>query len=93
MMSDQQQQLQDKLEQLDAELQRTEGADDNQRQRLEALKRDVQALRQRAAAEPTAQAAPVEHGLNESLQHFEATHPVLSAAIEQVLNTLSGMGI
>ena len=91
-MSEQQQQLRDKLAELDAELSRTAPADDAQRARLEALRADVERLRQRAA-DPTGAGEPIEHGLKENLEHFEATHPVLSTLIEQVLNTLSAAGI
>lgn len=92
-MNDQQQQLQTMLEQLDAELKRTRTVDRNQRQRLRALQEDVRALLERSE-----QAAPDEHatnieGLQAGLRYFEATHPILSGLIEQVLNTLSGMGI
>ena len=90
-MSDQNDQLRDHLEKLDAELKRTQAVDANQQQHLAAMQGGVQSVLGSAAS-------PEDHHslrqrLTEGLQHFEATHPILSGLIEQVLNTLSGMGI
>jgi len=92
-MSDQQRQLREHLEQLDAELQRTQPADDAQRQQLEALHTDVRKLLDSGG--PISPAAHPSAGerLTSSLQQFETTHPVLSSLIEQALNTLSSAGI
>jgi Domain of unknown function (DUF4404) len=92
-MTDQQDPLRDHLKKLEAELQRTQPADETQRQHLDALHSDVRSLL--AKPEPL---TPEDHQslgqrLRASLQHFETTHPALSALIEQVLNTLSAAGI
>ena len=92
-MSDQQQELRARLEELDAELKRTQPADEAQREHLRAMQHDVQALLDRTGATAQAGDPPTVHGLRAGLQHFEATHPVLAALVEQVLNTLSNMGI
>jgi hypothetical protein len=92
-MSDQQQELRARLEELDAELKRTQAADETQRDHLRAMQRDVQALLDRTGAAAQTGDPPTVHGLRAGLQHFEATHAVLSTLIEQVLNTLSNMGV
>ena len=92
-MSDQQRQLQDMLEQLDAELKRTRTVDENQRRKLLALQEDVRALLQRSPEAVPEDHEPNIQGLRAGLQYFEASHPTLSGLIEQVLNTLSALGI
>jgi hypothetical protein len=92
-MSDPQRELRDRLQALDDELARTDPADRSQRERLEALRGDVRSLLEHARAAPP----PPEHAgvrsLRDSLQHFEVTHPALAAMIEQVLATLSNLGV
>jgi hypothetical protein len=93
-MSDPRQQLRSRLEALDAELARTDPADEDQREVLLGLRRDVQALLERSANPAPPDDDPFNlDNLRTGLQHFEVTHPVLSTAIEQVLTTLSNMGI
>jgi hypothetical protein len=92
-MNDRQQDLRDQLQQLDAELQRTSAADERSRAHLQAMQRDLQALL--AQPEPVTPAS-AEAGLNSltaGLRHFEVTHPVLTSLIDQVLTTLSNLGI
>jgi predicted ribosome quality control (RQC) complex YloA/Tae2 family protein len=92
-MSDQKRKLQETLEQLNAELKRTQTADETQRQQLHALQSNVQSLLERSGEAPWAHDQSVVPGLRASLQHFEATHPVVTSLIEQVVNTLTNMGI
>ncbi len=92
-MSDQPRDLREHLEQLHAELQRTQPANDAQRQHLAALQVEVQALLDGPAELSAAADASAGQRISESLASFETTHPVLSSLIEQVLNTLSGAGI
>ena len=92
-MTDQNDQLRDHLEQLDAELKRTQPADDNQRQHLEAMQNGVQSALEQAGATTPEVHHTLREQLTEGLQHFEVSHVALTSLIEQVLNTLSGLGI
>ena len=92
-MSDQPDPLREHLEKLEAELKRAEPADDAQRQHLDALHSDVRGLLDNPGALTPEEHRSFGERLRASLQHFETTHPALSAAIEQVSNTLSGAGI
>jgi hypothetical protein len=92
-MGDQQRQLQAMLEQLDAEIKRTRTVGVNQRRQLLALQEDVRALLERSPEVVPNDHEPNIQGLRTSLQYFEASHPILSSLIEQVLNTLSSLGI
>ena len=92
-MSDQPRDLREHLEQLNAELKRTQPANDAQRQHLAALQSEVQALLDGPAELSAEEDQSVGERFTDNLAHFETTHPVLSSLIEQVLNTLSGAGI
>ena len=92
-MSDQPRDLREHLEQLDAELKRTAPANDAQRQHLEALQSEVRAALDHPGEIPPEAHASLGRRVTDSLQHFEATHTVLSSMLEQILNTLSGAGI
>jgi len=92
-MIDQSARLQELLEQLDAELKRTPAVGEDQRRQLRALQNDVRALLERSGDAMPAENHPNVQGLRAGLQHFEASHELLSGLIEQVLNTLSGLGI
>jgi hypothetical protein len=92
-MSDQPDPLREHLEKLEAELKRTQPADETQRQHLDALHSDVRGLLEKPGPLTPEDHQSTGQRLTTSLQHFETTHPALSAAIEQVLNTLSGAGI
>jgi len=92
-MSDPQDDLRNHLEKLEAELKRTEPADETQRQHLDALHGDVRSLLDKPEPLTPEDHQSLGERLRTSLQHFESTHTALSALIEQVLNTLSAAGI
>ena len=92
-MSDQHDPLRDHLEKLDAELKRTQPADDTQRQHLDALHSDVRSLLEKPGPLTPEDHQSLGERMSTSLQHFESTHVALSALIEQVLSTLSSAGI
>jgi hypothetical protein len=85
--------LRKKLEELDAELKRTQTADESQRRLLHALQQDVQALLERSGETPLGPDQSISQRMRASLQHFETTHPLLTVLIQQVLDSLSAMGI
>ena len=87
------QQLHETLRQLHAELERAEAVDDESRELLRSLVADIQAVLDRPARAPGHETESLGERLREAMQRFEVSHPALSAAVEQVLNTLSGAGI
>ena len=86
-------QLRELLEKLHAELEHTPSMDDESRERLRKLMAEVQAALARSGETPAHQYRSINDQLREAIQHFEVTHPVLTAAMAQVMDTLSGMGI
>lgn len=92
-MDDQNRQLREQLEQLDADLKRTKSMDEAGRTILHMLQQDVQDLLARSGEGASVQEHPIAARLRQAIQHFEVTHPTLVASLEQMVNTLSTMGI
>jgi len=80
-------------DQVRSELKRTAPANDAQREHLEALQGEVRAALDHPGEIPPEAHESLGQRVTDSLQHFEATHAVLSSMLEQILNTLSGAGI
>ena len=92
-MDDQNRQLREQLERLDADLKRTKSVDEAGRTILHKLQQDVQDLLARSGEVPSLHEHPIVARLRQAIQHFEVTHPTLVAVMEQMVNTLSTMGI
>jgi hypothetical protein len=83
------QKLRELLEQLHIELSRTESVDEKGRELLRHLDADIQKL-----IEPSeASNESISERLQEAIDHFEVDHPAITAALSQILNTLSNAGI
>ena len=85
------QELRKLLEKLHGEIENTKSVDEKGRELLHDLSADIRELLARSGgrpAEPT-----VIQRLDESIQHFEVTHPELTATLSQLLTTLSNAGI
>lgn len=92
-MDDQNRQLREQLERLDAELKGTESVDEGGRTILHKLQQDIQNLLARSGEDSGLEAHPFTAQLRRAIQHFEVTHPTLVASMEEMVNTLSTMGI
>lgn len=82
------------LEELHQKIEATDHVDEKGQELLNHLSVDIQNLLERTKTE--------EHGgnelwevgrLEESIRHFEVTHPNLTAALSQLLNILNNAGI
>ncbi len=74
------------LERLHAELEQTEVVDEESRQLLQHLRKDIEAV----LKEPTATArASLRTRLNKAPDHFEDVHSDLTLAIQRVLDHLA----
>ena len=92
-MNDQNRQLREQLERLDEDLKRTESVDEAGRAILHQLQQDVQELLTRSGEVSNLQEHPIMVRLRQGIQHFEVTHPTLVGIMEQMIDTLSTMGI
>lgn len=83
------QKLRDLLEQLHSELERTDSVDDKGREMLSHLNTDIQKFLDPAEEDDES----LLERLQDAIDHFEVEHPAITAALSQMLNTLSNAGI
>ena len=86
-----QQQLQELLTKLHAELEHVETVDESTVAVLAQLREDIQKLVHEGDAH-IKEPEPVSERLGEALKHFETDHPRLSLAIQHVLESPARMG-
>jgi hypothetical protein len=84
--------LRELLEQLHSELERTEVTDEAGQERLRHLEADIRRLRERTGGESNVD-EPMLERLQDSIDHFEDTHPQLTMMISQMMTILSNAGI
>ncbi len=79
------------LEQLQGELKNAESVDNQGRELLRGLEQEIHVFLERSEDE---QAEPsFLGGLEDSITHFEVTHPALTRILSDMLTTLSNAGI
>ena len=83
------QKLRELLQQLHDELERTKSVDEKGREMLSQLNVDIQQFLDPAQENP----ATLLGRLQDAIDHFKVEHPAVTAALSQVLNTLSNAGI
>jgi len=86
------QDLRELLEKLHDELEHTEVTDEAGRERLRHLDADIRSLLERSndAAETD---EPMLERLQDSIDHFEMSHPQLTTMLSQMMTILSNAGI
>ena len=80
------------LEQLHAELDSTEAVDEKGRELLRDLNADIQELLKRSEGEGADDDSLLERW-QEYIDHFEVTHPTLTAALSHLMTALNNAGI
>jgi hypothetical protein len=81
------------LEALHQELQETKSMDEKGRDLLRGLDVDIRGLLERSGAIPDETQESMTLRLQESLSHFEVTHPALTTLLSDLLTSLSNAGI
>ena len=89
-MSPRASELERQLEELHAELARTQSLDPKSRELLADVQRDIESALSRSQ-EPAA--GTLRERLEAAIAHFETTHPVLTATMGRVIDQLANMGI
>ena len=84
--------LRGRLEELDAELKRTESLDEGEREVLRRLESDIQELLAREGDHPQKYEGLGER-LREAVAQLEVAHPAVTMRMRQVIDQLSFMGI
>lgn len=83
------QRLRELLEQLHEELARTQSVDEKGREMLARLRADIQKFLDPTQENPESLLERVQAAID----YFEAKHPAITAALSQMLRTLSNAGI
>ena len=86
------QNLHDLLERLHNELERTQPTDEKGREMLRHLDTDIRSLLKRSGAETEAD-EPMLERLQNTIDHFEVTHPQLTMMLSEMMTILSNAGI
>ncbi len=82
------------LEELHQKIESADSVDEKGRELLSHLSVDIRNLLERTGHETQLRGSPREVGrIQESIEHFEVTHPNLTAALSQLLNILNNAGI
>lgn len=82
--------LQELLERLQGEIEKTQSLDEKGRELLRRLDADIHELLERSGGRSD---ESVLRRLRDGIDHFEVTHPTLTAMLSQILNSLSNAGI
>ena len=88
-----QQQLREKLNELHAELAKTETLDSNTRIILEDLSKDIENLLELPGDKGDDRYGSLTGRLRGSVTHFESSHPRLTGAMERAIDALVQMGV
>jgi predicted nucleic acid-binding Zn-ribbon protein len=84
--------LRELLEKLHNELERLEATDERDQEKLRQLDADIQSLLKRSDADLEAD-EPMLERLQDTIDHFETTHPRLTMMMSQMMTILSNAGI
>jgi len=87
------QQLNEQLQQLHTELDKTEVADEASREKIQGLRDSIQPI-----LDPNVETQPhhyhsLRERLSDAIDHFELTHPQLTLTLGEVLNNLAAIGL
>lgn len=86
------QNLREQLERLQSEIEKTEITDEAGRERIRHLQADIRTLLERSDDQMDTDESMLER-FEESVEHFQETHPELTMTISQMMTILSNAGI
>jgi hypothetical protein len=81
------------LQQLRNEIKDTQSVDEKGTELLRGLDGDIHALLERSEENPVQLQPSFVERLEDAIDHFEVTHPVLTTMIARLMDTLSNSGI
>ena len=81
------------LEELHQKIESADNVDEKDRQMLDHLSKDIGNLLERTGHGEQRDTSREINRLQESIRHFEVTHPTLTATLSQMLNILNNAGI
>lgn len=83
--------LRELLEKVHAEIEQTQTVDENGRELLRDLERDIRELLARSQEKQSE--LPIVERLDNTIKYFEVTHPDLTATLSELMTILSNAGI
>ena len=86
-------QLRSRLEKLNSELHDLDPGSPGARSAADSLRTTVRSILEEPRIDPVRHGQPLYQQLKDSLFHFEAAHPTLSASVQNVIDTLVQLGI
>ena len=89
-MSERSPELARRLAELQAELARTQSFDPKSRELLEHVQRNIESVLERS---DESEQGSLRARLEAAIEHFEASHPVLTATMGRVMDQLANLGI
>jgi hypothetical protein len=87
-----QRELRRSLERFRTELEKTESIDENARELLRDLEREIEEVLERSGEEGSPADHSVAEHLSAAIAQFEAEHPTLTASLTEILDSLARMG-
>lgn len=87
------QKFRDLLEQLHGELEKTQSVDEKGRELLRDLDTHIRELLERSEVKPIQAQPNMAKQVEETIKHFEITHPTLTMALSELLTALNNAGI
>ena len=85
--------LRNLLTELHAEIENAQEVDEKGLELLRHLKEDISTLLERSEGNPAQSNPSITRNLENTLSHFEVTHPSLTSLISKLLESLSSSGI
>lgn len=85
--------LRDLLKKLDSEIKNINHVDKSSRDLLDGLKKEINDLLERDDKKIAENNSSLADRLRESTEHFEASHPELTAVMNNVINFLNNLGL
>ena len=85
--------LRDSLSQLHAELAETKHVDPGSAAALKKLGDDIRRILENSGEIPESHRQSLLESLEESVKHFEASHPLLVSMMDRIIQNLSDMGV
>jgi len=86
-------QLSERIQELLGELERVETTDEEARDRLANVLKDIREAIEERGEEASDENESLLERLNEATHHFEESHPTLTAMVGRIADSLSNLGI
>lgn len=81
------------LDELQRQLDKTQPKDEAGRERIQSLRDSIKSVKEHNGPVSTETRQDLLHRMESELEHFEVSHPTLTGVVNNVIHTLSNIGI